>query len=252
MRRTCAGRGRLRFESRRQIRHAVITGPAGPAVWFMSSSCSAGRTCLKRVHSLQSSPTHIGRRSLLLNSYGYHQIVLSHERHCAIAQPSKDPPALSAQRSLKFISPVPGHIRPTKFDRPRVFLSTLLPSPTNRTVASTMSSPTAIQTPSTPPSDLNSVLDAALSEYKKTTGGGLLEHPLAKEVKECDTIGAISAILQGQAREFRQFKDGDQRLMKWIDPMVETLSSFSETFGGVASVVRPGNPVRSHLKYNLM
>ena len=114
-----------------------------------------------------------------------------------------------------------------------------------------MSSSTAGQTPRTPSSDLNSILDAALNEYKKTTGGGLLDHPLAKEVKKCDTIGAISAILQGQARQFRQFKDGDQRLMKWIDPMVDTLSTFSETLGGVASIVRPGNPVRS-LKYILM
>ena len=115
-----------------------------------------------------------------------------------------------------------------------------------------MSLSTAAQTPSTPPSDLNPILKAALSEYKKTTGGGLLEHPLAKEVKECDSIGAISAILQGQARQFQQFKDGDQRFMKWIDPMVDTLSTFSETLGGVASIVRPGNPVRSHLKYILM
>ena len=118
-----------------------------------------------------------------------------------------------------------------------------------------MSSSTAAQTLSTSlstsPSDLNSILHAALSEYKEKTGGGLLEHPLAKEVKKCDSIGAISAILQGQAREFQQFKDGDQRVMKWIDPMVETLSTFSETLGGVASIVRPGNPVRS-LKYILM
>ena len=88
------------------------------------------------------------------------------------------------------------------------------------------------QTPNTPSSDLNSILDAALSKYKKKTGRGLLEHPLAAEVKRCDSIGAISAMLQGQAREFQQFRDGDQRLMKWIDPMVDVLFTFSETLGG--------------------
>ena len=100
-----------------------------------------------------------------------------------------------------------------------------------------MSLPTAYQTPSTS-SNLKSILDTALSEYKKKTGTGLLEHPLAEEVKQCDSIGAISAILQGQAREFQQFRDGDQRLMKWINPMVDILSTFSETLGGVASTVR--------------
>ena len=100
-----------------------------------------------------------------------------------------------------------------------------------------MSLPTACQTPNTS-SNLKSILDTALSEYKKKTGTGLLEHPLAEEVKRCDSISAISAILQGQAREFQQFRDGDQRLMKWINPMVDILSTFSETLGGVASTVR--------------
>jgi hypothetical protein len=102
-----------------------------------------------------------------------------------------------------------------------------------------MSFSTAGQTSRTPSSDFNSILNAALNEYKKKTGGGLLEHPLADKVRRCDSIGAISAILQGQAREFEQFRDGDQRLIKWINPMVDVLSTFSETFGGVASIVRP-------------
>jgi hypothetical protein len=102
-----------------------------------------------------------------------------------------------------------------------------------------MSSSTAGQTPRTPSSDFNAILDAALDEYKKKTRGGLLEHPLAAEVKRCDSIGAISAILQGQAKEFQHFKDGDHRLMKWINPTVDVLSTFSDTLGGVASIVRP-------------
>ena len=112
------------------------------------------------------------------------------------------------------------------------------------TVASIiMSSSTAFQTPSTPSSNLNSILEAALSEYQKKTGSKLLEHPLAAEMKQCDSIGAFSALLQGQAREFQQFRNGDQRLMKWIDPMVNVLTTFSEALGGVASIVRPGNTV---------
>ena len=115
-----------------------------------------------------------------------------------------------------------------------------------------MSSSTAGQIPSTLSPDLDSILNAALSKYKKKTGGGLLEHPLAKELERCDSVSAIAAILQGQAKEFQQFKDGDQRLVKWISPIVDALSTFSETLGGVASIVRLGNPVRSHFKYILM
>ena len=106
------------------------------------------------------------------------------------------------------------------------------------TMTSLLPSSTAAGQIPTQSSNFTSILDAALSEYKRTTGKGLLEYPLATEVKQCDSIGAISAILQGQAREFRRFRDGDQRLMKLINPVVEVLSKFSDTLGGVASMVR--------------
>jgi hypothetical protein len=102
-----------------------------------------------------------------------------------------------------------------------------------------MTSSTVVQTHSTPLSNFNLILDAALSEYKQKTGRGLLEHPLAEQVRRCDSIGAILAILQVLAREFQQVGDGDHRLMKWINPMVDVISAFSETLSGVASVVRP-------------
>ncbi|KAH9025577.1 hypothetical protein EDB85DRAFT_1893788 [Lactarius pseudohatsudake] len=79
------------------------------------------------------------------------------------------------------------------------------------------------------PSDFKSILDAALSEYKKKTGKELLDHPLAAEVQRCDSVDAILALFQGQAKAFQQFRDSDQRLMKWINPVVDVLFTFSAT-----------------------
>ncbi|KAI9432088.1 hypothetical protein H4582DRAFT_1127272 [Lactarius indigo] len=101
-----------------------------------------------------------------------------------------------------------------------------------------MSAPSLGQT-STPSSDFKSILDDALRQYKKTTGKQLLDHPLATQVKQCDSVDAILAVLRGQAEAFQQFKDGDQRLMKWISPVVDVLYTFSDTFGGVAGVAFP-------------
>ncbi|KAH9177925.1 hypothetical protein EDB89DRAFT_1931718 [Lactarius sanguifluus] len=85
------------------------------------------------------------------------------------------------------------------------------------------------------PSDSKSILDAALSEYKKKSGKELLDHPLATEVQRCESVDAILAIIQGQAKAFQQFRDGDQRLMKWINPVVDVLFTFSATLSeGVA------------------
>ncbi|KAH9066763.1 hypothetical protein EDB87DRAFT_1819227, partial [Lactarius vividus] len=96
---------------------------------------------------------------------------------------------------------------------------------------------------STPSSDFKSILDAALnhalSEYKKTTGKQLLDHPLATQMKQCVSVDAILAILRGQAEAFQQFRDGDHRLMKWISPVVSILYAFSATFGGVAGIAFP-------------
>ncbi|KAF8259597.1 hypothetical protein EI94DRAFT_1706993 [Lactarius quietus] len=84
---------------------------------------------------------------------------------------------------------------------------------------------------STPLSSFKSILDEALSEYKKNTGMELLDQPLASEVQHCDTVAAVLTILQDQAKAFQQFEDGDQRLMKWIGPSVQVLFAFSGTLG---------------------
>ncbi|KAH9177922.1 hypothetical protein EDB89DRAFT_2239672, partial [Lactarius sanguifluus] len=105
------------------------------------------------------------------------------------------------------------------------------------TFASTMSSSTPGQTATS--SDFKSILDAALSEYKKKTGKELLDHPLATEVQRCDSVDAIKAIFQGQAKAFQQFRDDDQRLIKWISPVVDILYTFSGTLGGVAGMAFP-------------
>ena len=95
---------------------------------------------------------------------------------------------------------------------------------------------------STLSSDFKSILDAglsqALSEYKKKTGNDLLDDPLATEVQRCDSVDAIKAIFQGQAEAFQQFRDGDRRLMKWINSVADVFDKVSGTLGDVASTVR--------------
>ncbi|KAH9177933.1 hypothetical protein EDB89DRAFT_2239684 [Lactarius sanguifluus] len=108
-----------------------------------------------------------------------------------------------------------------------------------------MSSSTVTQgQKSTPSSDFRSILDAALSEYKKKTGKELLDHPLATELRQCDSVDVILAIFQGQAEAFQQFRDGDQMLMKWISPMVDVLFTFSGTLSeGVALAFPPAKVI---------
>ncbi|KAF8267765.1 hypothetical protein EI94DRAFT_1271583 [Lactarius quietus] len=96
---------------------------------------------------------------------------------------------------------------------------------------------------STPSSDFKSILDdglsQALSEYKKKTGKSLLDHPLAAELQRCASADAIKAIFRVQAETVQRFRNRDQKLTKWIDPVVDVLYTFSDTLGGVAGIAFP-------------
>ena len=65
----------------------------------------------------------------------------------------------------------------------------------------------------------------------------LLAHPLASQLRDCDSNNAILAILQDQVREFDKSHSGDERLTKWLGPTVNVLNAFSATISGGVSLV---------------
>src|SRR6266702_508460 len=82
-----------------------------------------------------------------------------------------------------------------------------------------------------------SIFDEALKEYKKKTGKELTTHPLAEEIKNCHSPGAILAVLQGKANELNQSQSSDERLTRWLNPTVNILNALSVTLGeGVGTV----------------
>ena len=130
-------------------------------------------------------------------------------------------------------------------------LSHTLPSAIIANLEGTMSS-TLDQNP---PSNFKSILDAgmnrALSEYEKKTGKPLLNHPLATKLQRCNSVDETKAISQGQASAFQKVRHGDQRLLEWINSVVDVLFAFSETIGAAAGIVRPQNLDRDNLKRTL-
>jgi hypothetical protein len=90
------------------------------------------------------------------------------------------------------------------------------------------------------------MLDAALAEYKKKTGDDLLAHWLATELQTCDSVDSVMDILRDQAKTFEQ--SGDQKLMRWIDPLVHVLHTFSDALGDGVSLVHITNPIYDDLK----
>lgn len=89
------------------------------------------------------------------------------------------------------------------------------------------------------PLSSESILMAALDEYKKNTGKDLQSHPLSTELQSCDSVDGILAILQCQAITVEKLRDGNQGIMKWVRSSVNILCSISTTLGDGAGLVRP-------------
>jgi hypothetical protein len=98
-----------------------------------------------------------------------------------------------------------------------------------------MSSPSGPSQTASPSSKFKSMLDAALIEYKKKTGNDLLALWLASELQTCKSVDSVLDILRDQAKAFERSED--QKLMKWIDPVVNVLSVFSDALGAGTSLV---------------
>ena len=70
------------------------------------------------------------------------------------------------------------------------------------------------------------LFEAALQAYEKKTGVSFAQHPLAIKLQSCDTVEAITGLLQDQAQSFRHFQ-GCDRIMKSIRMTVSILSKVS-------------------------
>jgi len=86
-----------------------------------------------------------------------------------------------------------------------------------------------------------SLFDAALQDYANQTGTKLRDHPLAKQLEKCDTVDSISAVLQEQARKFRDFRGEDGKIMKSLKCAVHVLYTLatSTTLGEGIAIVCP-------------
>ena len=95
------------------------------------------------------------------------------------------------------------------------------------------------QVPSTSPpsSNFESVFSAAFKAYKKQTKKDIASHPLATQLRSCDSSSAILDILRTQVQTFDETQSADERWTKWLDPTVNVLFKFSVTLGNGVGVV---------------
>jgi hypothetical protein len=88
-------------------------------------------------------------------------------------------------------------------------------------------------------SSYQSIFDNALNEYRNKTKQDLRAHPLLAKLQTCDSPDTVLIVLREQIPKFDHSRIGDDRLAKWLNPIVKVLSTFSEAIGSGVSLVSP-------------
>lgn len=97
------------------------------------------------------------------------------------------------------------------------------------------------QVPSTATSstDFETIFRAALDVYKDQTKKDIVSHPLANQLRSCNSPSAILSVLRAQVQAFGQSHIGDEKWIRWLNPTVNVLYAFSAALGSGVGVVYP-------------
>jgi hypothetical protein len=79
------------------------------------------------------------------------------------------------------------------------------------------------------------IIDAALADYTKTTGIDLSKNPFAERLS--NSPEAILELLQEREKAFKEYRDGNRKLISCLSPAVKVLQAFSGILGNAVSLV---------------
>ena len=96
------------------------------------------------------------------------------------------------------------------------------------------------------PSDLSStgqpisnvqLIVNALADYAKTTGIDLSKNSFAIALEQSSSPEAILELLEGREKAFKEYRDGNRKLINSLSPAVKVIQAFSGILGEAASLV---------------
>ena len=89
------------------------------------------------------------------------------------------------------------------------------------------------------------ILDAALADYRNQVGTDLATRPLGDKLRSCDSPDDVLKLLEDKASEFKEFRDGNRKLLNWLRPVVQVVHTLSTVLGASISLVSRKILVRS-------
>jgi hypothetical protein len=77
----------------------------------------------------------------------------------------------------------------------------------------------------------------ALVDYAKVTGIDLSKNPFAAAIERANSPGAILELLQEREKAFKDYREGNRRLISCLSPAVNVIQAFSGILGEAAGLV---------------
>jgi hypothetical protein len=99
-----------------------------------------------------------------------------------------------------------------------------------------MSSTGQATTSTTSTSNIQLITDA-LVDYAKITGIDLSENPFAAAIERANSPEAILELLQEREKAFKDYREGNRRLISCLSPAVNAIQAFSGILGTALSLV---------------
>jgi hypothetical protein len=85
--------------------------------------------------------------------------------------------------------------------------------------------------------NFETIFTAALESYNKKTKKDIASHPLATELRSCDSSSAILTVLRAQVQANDKAQSADEKWTKWLDPFVNVVSAFSAVLNVAGPVI---------------
>ena len=117
-----------------------------------------------------------------------------------------------------------------------VFSSLIIRSDSSHPLAAVTMSKTT-PTASSSSSSLDAIFTSSLKEYEKKTEKSLLTDPLMARFHACDSPTDILGVLRSQVAQFEETTAADEKLIKWLNPIVNVLSASSSVISAGVGLV---------------
>ena len=88
-----------------------------------------------------------------------------------------------------------------------------------------------------PSTSFQPILNPALVDYSKQVGIDLATHPLADNLRSCSSPDDVLRLLEDKASEFKDFRDGNRKLINWLSPVVHVVHTLSTALGTCTTLV---------------